>query len=227
MFISLILLYVGQFFVINYIIENKLVKEEKPLETNEIKKEETIDEPEYIYVDLKGAIENPNVYKLLKGSRTIDLINEAGGLLNNANTRFINLSKELKDGDAIVIYTNEEIEEAKKSNIIYVETPCICEEVKNDACIIETIKEENKTIIEEKINENNSNNEVVNDSKLININTANEEELTTLSGIGASKAKAIIEYRNTNGNFKSIEEIIDVSGISETTFSKIKESITV
>ena len=99
----------GQFFVINYIIENKLVKEEKPLETTQISKEEIITEPEYIYVDLKGAIENPNVYKLLKGSRTIDLINEAGGLLNNANTRFINLSKELKDGDAIVIYTNEEI----------------------------------------------------------------------------------------------------------------------
>jgi competence protein ComEA len=207
MFISLILLYVGQFFVINYIIENKLVKEEKPLETNEIKKEETIDEPEYIYVDLKGAIENPNVYKLLKGSRTIDLINEAGGLLNNANTRFINLSKELKDGDAIVIYTNEEIEEAKKSNIIYVETPCICEEVKNDACYNDTI---------------NSNN-----NSIININTATLEELMTLTGIGEAKAKSIIEYRENNGPFSKIEDIINVKGISETIFNNIKENITI
>lgn len=174
------------------------------LQPNEITKEES-KEPEYIYVDLKGAIEAPNVYKLEKGSRTIDLINEAGGLLNNANTRFINLSKELKDGDAIVIYTNEEIEEAKKSNIIYVETPCVCEEVKNDACY----------------NENNNN-----DSK-ININTATLEELMTLSGIGEAKAKSIIEYRETNGKFNNIEDIINVQGISETIFNKIKENITI
>ena len=205
MFISLIFLYIGQFFIINYIIENKLDKEENiTLQPNEITKEES-KEPEYIYVDLKGAIEVPNVYKLEKGSRTIDLINEAGGLLNNANTRFINLSKELKDGDAIVIYTNEEIEEAKKSNIIYVETPCVCEEVKNDACY----------------NENNNN-----DSK-ININTATLEELMTLSGIGEAKAKSIIEYRETNGKFNNIEDIINVQGISETIFNKIKENITI
>lgn len=205
MFISLIFLYIGQFFIINYIIENKLDKEENiPLQPNEITKEES-KEPEYIYVDLKGAIEAPNVYKLEKGSRTIDLINEAGGLLNNANTRFINLSKELKDGDAIVIYTNEEIEEAKKSNIIYVETPCVCEEVKNDACY----------------NENNNN-----DSK-ININEATLEELMTLSGIGEAKAKSIIEYRETNGKFNNIEDIINVQGISETIFNKIKENITI
>ena len=67
----------------------------------------------------------------------------------------------------------------------------------------------------------------MNNNGKININTATSEELQSLSGIGESKAKAIIEYRNTNGPFNSIEEIINVSGISENLFAKIKENITV
>lgn len=61
----------------------------------------------------------------------------------------------------------------------------------------------------------------------ININTAGEEELTALNGIGPAKAKKIIEFRNKNGGFKSIEELMLVPGIKEGTFSKIKEDISV
>jgi competence protein ComEA len=53
------------------------------------------------------------------------------------------------------------------------------------------------------------------------------EELTTLNGIGEAKAIKIIEYRNTNGLFKSIEDIKNVSGIGETFYEKIKDSITI
>ncbi len=62
---------------------------------------------------------------------------------------------------------------------------------------------------------------------LININTATLEELDTLPGIGPSKAQAIIDYRNTNGNFSAIEDIMNVSGIGQTTFDNIKNLITV
>ena len=61
----------------------------------------------------------------------------------------------------------------------------------------------------------------------ININTASVQELDTLNGIGEAKAKAIFEYRNSNGNFSKIEDIMNVSGISETLFEKIKAFITV
>ena len=61
----------------------------------------------------------------------------------------------------------------------------------------------------------------------ININTAGEEELTALKGIGPAKAKKIIEFRNKNGGFKSVEELMLVPGIKEGTFSKIKEDISV
>ncbi|NLY79783.1 MAG: comEA protein [Lysinibacillus sp.] len=61
----------------------------------------------------------------------------------------------------------------------------------------------------------------------VNINTADESELTTLSGIGPSKAKAIIQYREEYGPYKTIEELKNVSGIGEKTFEKLKDSITV
>ena len=85
---------------------------------------------------------------------------------------------------------------------------------------------EDTTIIIESSDTNNTKSDIDNAGK-ININIASEDELVTLYGIGEKRAKAIIEYRNTNGNFTSIEDITKVSGISETIFNKIKENITI
>lgn len=209
-FISFLLFFILTSIECIYI--NNLINE-KITELNISKSEETIIEKvendeveniEYIYVDIKGSIKEPGVYKINKGSIVNDVINLSGGLTKDANTRFINLSKRLNDGDAIVIYSNKEINDAMKSNQIIVETPCVCEKVKNDVCIEENINNDK-----------------------ININTASLEELMSLSGIGESKAKSIIEYRDNNGGFKTIDELTKVSGISETIFSKIKENITV
>ncbi len=60
---------------------------------------------------------------------------------------------------------------------------------------------------------------------LININTASKAELTLLTGIGESRAEDIVDYRTNNGNFNSIEELKNVSGIGESTFQKIKDQI--
>ena len=61
----------------------------------------------------------------------------------------------------------------------------------------------------------------------VNINTATLEELTTLPGIGDTRARAIIDYREQNGAFGNIEDIMQVTGIKEKSFSKIKDSICV
>lgn len=65
------------------------------------------------------------------------------------------------------------------------------------------------------------------DSSLINLNTASKEELMQLPGIGEAKADAIIRYRTEYGAFAHIEEVMNISGIKEAAFEKIKDSITV
>ncbi|MDR3594766.1 helix-hairpin-helix domain-containing protein [Clostridium sp.] len=72
-------------------------------------------------------------------------------------------------------------------------------------------------------NSNSKNKE--NSDEKININTATTEELKKINGIGDAKAKNILEYREKNGDFKSIEDIKNVTGISEKMFEKIKEQI--
>lgn len=200
----LLLLYIAGFVYFLTVIKNinkKLDKKETVVEQSHAVIED------FIYVDVKGSVQNPGVYKLDNNSRVIDAISASGGITEEANTRFINLSKQLNDGDVIVVYSKKEINDAKKDNTVYVEVPCVCEEVKNDACF------------------NEEKNESANGK--ININTATIEELKTLSGIGEAKASSIVEYRNKNGNFKSIEDIKNVSGISESVFVKIKENITI
>lgn len=66
-----------------------------------------------------------------------------------------------------------------------------------------------------------------NGNTLININTANDSELQNLPGIGPSKAKSIIEYREKNGGFKSIDDIKNIKGIGESLFEKLKDKITI
>ena len=61
----------------------------------------------------------------------------------------------------------------------------------------------------------------------VNINTADKDLLMTLPGIGESKAEAILQYRQDHGNFGSIGDICQVSGIKEAVFSRIKDRITV
>ena len=64
------------------------------------------------------------------------------------------------------------------------------------------------------------------ENKKVSLNQATLEELMTLSGVGEAKAKSIIEYRNKNGGFQSIEEVKKVNGIGDSLFDKIKENIT-
>lgn len=72
-----------------------------------------------------------------------------------------------------------------------------------------------------------SGNSDVESSGLININTASKEELMTLTGIGESKAESIIDYRETNGDFNSVEDVQNITGIKEGVYSQIVDDITV
>ena len=175
----------------------------------------------YIYVDVKGAVKKPGVYKLEEGSRVIDAINKSGGLNKNADTSVINLSKKLEDGNVIIIYTSDYIEERKKEEIVieYIEKDCVCPDNTNDGCI-----NDNEIIVEQPENNDNSNENII---KKLSLNKATLEELLTLPGIGKSKAEDILNYIKENGEFKTIDEIKEVKGIGDALFEKIKEHITI
>ena len=195
----------------------EIIKKEE--EGESIINEEKNERPKTVYVDIKGAVNNPGVYEVEETKKVIDVVELAGGLTGQANTSMINLAKKVSNEMVIIIYTEDEVKKAMQENPIIkiVEKECVCPEIKNDACL----KQEDST-------DNNIDKDIAdNEHSIININEATKEELMTVSGIGESKADAIISYREENGSFKNIEEIKNVSGIGEKLYEQIKNSITV
>ena len=218
--------------------------EEKEVVVEVKEKEDVVEVEENIsyFVDIKGEVKKPGVYKIDSDKRIIDVINEAGGLTKNADTSLINLSKKVFDEMNIKIYSKTEVKNAKDSIkkepevieiIKEIEKECVCPVVdnvcdnKNDAVINEeNVTDINKEELIENKKDESSNNKKDEENKLVNLNTATKEELMSISGIGESKANSIIEYRNKN-KFNKIEDILNVSGIGESVFEKIKQYIKV
>ena len=174
------------------------------------------------YVEIKGAVNSPGVFMVTSDNIINDVINMAGGLKNNAYTKNINLSKTVSKEMVVYVFTNYEYSLLNTKE----ETPeCNCP--KQD---ISTCTNKGASVITSDENKPeelpNSNSEKENNNK-VNINIASKETLTSLSGIGDAKAQKIIDYRNENGLFKSIEDLKNVSGISEKLFEQIKEFITI
>jgi competence protein ComEA len=201
------------------VIAEEIIIEEKNKELKEeIKK---------VRVDIKGRVKNQGVYELDENSRVIDVINRAGGLKENANTEYINLSKKVVDEMVIIIYSNEQVDKFKEEEkeIIYIEYKCECPDNINDSCIKEDDIVNTNGVVE-------GNNENIDDVKeenskdtKVSINDGTKEELMSLPGIGESKALAIIKYREENNGFNKLEDIMNVSGIGESAYSKIKDYI--
>ena len=152
---------------------------------------------ELVIVHITGAVKTPGIVKLPEGARIEDAIDKAGGLTEDADISDVNLAYVLEDG-------------------IKIKIPTISEE-KNEEIIINSSGE---GIVEKEISNNSEN-------KIININKANETDLQTLPGIGASLAGRIVEYRNSNGKFNEIEDIKNVSGIGASKYENIKNLICV
>lgn len=178
-------------------------------ECPQIPNTEEVVEQTKLKVDIKGYVKKPGVYEVEEGTIVNDLIKKAGGLKSNATTDNINLSKTLQNEDVVVISSKSELKKQTStttSTTTSVVSPSILvESTKTEETKVETSKEPNQKI---------------------NLNTASKEELMTLSGIGEAKALSIIEYR-TKTPFKDITEIMNISGIGESIYEKIKDFITV
>ena len=166
-------------------------------------------QPEMIYVDVCGAVANPGVFQLAAGSRVFQAIEAAGGYLPEAVQNCVNRAGVLTDGQQLYILTQEEME---RQGLDPAEMAGASDGQMNGSA-----GTGQNTGIAAQAQQDNR----------ININTADETQLITLTGIGATRAQAIIAYRQENGPFAAIEDIMNVQGIKEGTFAKIKDEIVV
>ena len=162
-----------------------------------------------IYVDVCGAVANPGVFQLAAGSRVFQAIEAAGGYLPEAALTCVNRAGVLTDGQQLYILTQEEME---RQGLDPAEMFGASDGQMNGSA---------------GTGQNTGMTAQVQQDNRININTADEAQLPTLTGIGAPRAQAIIAYREENGPFAAIEDIMNVQGIKEGTFAKIKDEIVV
>ena len=154
-----------------------------------------------IMIHICGAVNHPGVYEFEEGDRICQAIEKAGGFTSEADEDLLNQAQKLADGMQLVIPTKEEADKARTEG----------------SGAQEYLRYE----------ETVSGTDSTDGNGLININTATEEMLCTLPGIGSEKAKSIIAYRAKNGNYKKIEDIMNVAGIKTGMFDKIKDKIIV
>ena len=174
-----------------------------------------------MYVDVCGAVVNPGVYELETGSRIFQAVDAAGGYLPEAAKNYLNRARNLVDGQQIYVPTEDEVTE--NIELMIAKAP---EALQPQNTYEDSLAENSRGEVNSSGTGQGSEGEghFQTDDR-IDLNTADASQLSTLSGIGQSKAEAIIAYREAHGRFSSIEEIMNVEGIKEGTFSKIKDKI--
>lgn len=151
-----------------------------------------------IFVHVCGCVQTPGLYCLSAGTRAGEAIEAAGGFTKKADSVAVNLAQQLEDGQQIYVPAREE-----KSSVQSGEEGS------------SSFTGSQHLVDSQDVNQK------------VNLNTASLQDLTALSGIGTTRAEAILAYRQENGSFSSIEDIKNVSGIGDGIFEKIKDSITV
>ncbi|MDD4495000.1 MAG: helix-hairpin-helix domain-containing protein [Eubacteriales bacterium] len=160
------------------------------------------EEPDEIKVYVTGCVKKPGVVTLRRGQILEDAIIAAGGATDEADIENINLAYILNYNMMIKIRSIHEKVELEGSNAA--------------GMGVLLVKNSGGAVVAEPT-----------DSKKININSASIAELDTLPGIGEATAEAIVKYREQNGVFKKIEDIMNIPGIKEAKFESIKDFITV
>lgn len=181
------------------------------------------DIPETLTVHVCGAVKKEGVYSLPEGSRIRDAIEAAGGFDKEADTSFLNLAMRLEDSWQIRVPTVREAEKFRSERGSGKAEEAVISRTDADTPGITrgTVSGEDDVKADTESGRRSS------EGRKININTASVEELMEIPGIGESKAKKIIEYREKNGRFETVEDIMKVNGIKENSFRKMQDHITV
>lgn len=153
-----------------------------------------------VYVYVCGAVGLPGVYALPENARIDAAVNAAGGLRDDASPDAVNLAQFIADGQQIYVPTKEEVKNGFSGSGAQTASPASGDGYGSGGGSGVSGK--------------------------VNINTAGESELMSLTGIGSARARAIIEYREKNGRFGSADDLLAVEGIGAGILSKIRGKIT-
>lgn len=152
-----------------------------------------------VHVHVCGAVKKAGVYLLSANAIVEDAIMAAGGAAKGSAVDYLNLAETVSEGDKIYVPFLKDLDDPYG---------VAAQSSGGTAGNAASSSEDGQ-------------------STLVNINTADRAQLMTLSGIGETRADAIISYRESNGSFQKIEDIMKVSGIKEGAFEKMKDQITV
>ena len=168
--------------------------------SNQSSSAQSVSQSKTVTCDISGAVKHQGVYTLKTGARIQELIEAAGGAKQSAQLKAVNRAVMLKDQDKIHIpYKGEKVEKASNFSSTGAGTTTA--------------------------NESTSGESTQNNGEKVNLNTASAADLQKLNGIGQKKAEQIIAYREQNGQFKKIEDLMQVSGIGEKTFAALKDQL--
>lgn len=170
-----------------------------------------------VYVDVKGAVKHPGMYRLKGDARLMDAIEAAGGCVSKADKSAVNLAQKIKDQSLI----NIPYQHQKHGAIVKYpdDAPAA------SAAPASTAKDANSSVNQGQDASVAGTSGAKSDK--ININTATATDLTKLDGIGEKRAETIIRYRTEHGSFKSVDDLKNISGIGEKTVAKLKEQVIV
>ena len=206
--IILLIILAGGFFYYVYtkddnILENTLEGDiSNQIQKNAVNAENTNEDTNSkIVVHISGAVNKEGIVELEENSRVADAIEKAEGVKEDADMSKVNLAFVLEDGMKVYIPS---VNEKSSNEQIELVTKDIGTEEANNVSSTQNKKQAK-----------------------VNINTATQNELENLPGIGPSTASKILQYRKENGKFNSIDEIKEVSGIGESKYNKIKDLIVV
>lgn len=150
-----------------------------------------------IFVDIKGAVNRPGVYRLSRGSRVEEALKSAGGPSPEADMNQVNLAKELQDAQVVYIPKHGEQIPAEFGGSGGASAG-------NGGAASDASS-----------------------GPIVNLNTATKDQLQQLTGIGDKKADLIIAYRQAHGSFKSVDDLKNVQGFGDKIVAKLKDQLSV
>ena len=178
--------------------ENMLELEQQAVQTEEAAAEAKIT----VYVS--GAVAKPGLHEIAPGSRAVDAIEAAGGMTEEANKDRVNLAKICKDGMQVNVprLSAKELRKLKQAQNVYAgDSANAVDNAVQTANYVPAVQQDN--------------------GGKIRLNSATLEELEELPGVGEVMAQRIVEYRNLHG-FNKIEDIMNVKGIGQAKFNKMR-----